>query len=337
MGRPMRFAALATLSAGLLAACSGGAPRREVVVYTSHDQLLSQPILDAFETETGIDVLAVYDTEATKTTGLVNRLIAEAGRPQCDVFWNNENVQTLRLVERGLTQPHISPSAAAIPAAFRDPAGHWTGFAARARVIAANTADGATPEAPLTYEAIFDGPDAARCGFALPLFGTTATHFAVIVTERGPGAAEAWLREVTSRGAQVLDSNGQTCDAVARGALRMAWTDTDDAAVAVAEGQPVAALLPREGAIVLPNTVVMIAGAPHPDEARALIDYLLRPETEERLAAGPGAQIPLRPGVPVPRGALRLDEIAVRPVDWPAVAANFDTAAEIASRVLTPQ
>ncbi len=109
-----------------LAACGGGDGGREVVVYTSHDQVLSEPILELFEERSNIEVLPVYDTEATKTTGLVNRLIAEAGRPRCDVFWNNEIVQTLRLIERGLTQPHVSPSAETIPDEFKDSRGHWS-------------------------------------------------------------------------------------------------------------------------------------------------------------------------------------------------------------------
>ncbi|MHC4758944.1 MAG: hypothetical protein ACYTE8_09825 [Planctomycetota bacterium] len=46
--------------------------QQQVVVYTSLDKVFSQPILDLFEKETGIKVLDVYDSEATKTTGLVN-------------------------------------------------------------------------------------------------------------------------------------------------------------------------------------------------------------------------------------------------------------------------
>jgi iron(III) transport system substrate-binding protein len=55
--------------------CGQKAPQHEVVVYTSLDKVFSQPILEEFESKTGIKILAVYDSEATKTTGLVNRLI----------------------------------------------------------------------------------------------------------------------------------------------------------------------------------------------------------------------------------------------------------------------
>ncbi len=61
--------------------------QEQVVIYTSLDKVFSQPILDAFEKEAGIKVLAVYDSEATKTTGLVNRLIAENDSPRAYIFW----------------------------------------------------------------------------------------------------------------------------------------------------------------------------------------------------------------------------------------------------------
>lgn len=62
----------------------------EVVIYAAQDQIYAEPILHEFEKETGLKVKAVYDSEAVKTTGLANRLLAERSHPQCDVFWGNE-------------------------------------------------------------------------------------------------------------------------------------------------------------------------------------------------------------------------------------------------------
>jgi len=61
-----------------------GAP--EVVVYVSHDQVFSEPILRDFEKDTGIRVRAVYDTEETRSAGAMNRLIAVKNNPQADVY-----------------------------------------------------------------------------------------------------------------------------------------------------------------------------------------------------------------------------------------------------------
>ena len=111
--------------------CKGKKPAQEVVIYTSLDKVFSQPILEAFEKETGIDVLPVYDSEATKTTGLVNRLIAEKNNPRADVFWNSESGRTIVLKQKGVLAKYVSPSASDIPSQFKDPDGCWTGFAAR--------------------------------------------------------------------------------------------------------------------------------------------------------------------------------------------------------------
>ena len=109
-----------------------------VVVYVSHDQVFSEPILKDFERDTGIKVRAIYDTEETKSTGAMNRLIAEKNNPQADVYWANEPVRAEVLRQRGIAAPYVSPNAQGIPASFKDPNGYWTGFAARARVLIVN-------------------------------------------------------------------------------------------------------------------------------------------------------------------------------------------------------
>ncbi len=88
----------------LVCACGDKGATREVVIYTTVDQVYSEPILKAYEEKTGIRVKAVYDVEAAKTTGLVTRLEAEKARPQADVFWNGEFAQTMGLGKRGSNQ-----------------------------------------------------------------------------------------------------------------------------------------------------------------------------------------------------------------------------------------
>ena len=124
---------LAIVVAAVLQAQPGD-EKKTIVVYTSVDQVYSEPIFRAFENETGIRVMPVYDVEAAKTTGLVNRLIAEKARPQADVFWSGEFSQTIVLKNRSILVPYHSPSADDIPAQFKDAEGFWTGFGGRARI-----------------------------------------------------------------------------------------------------------------------------------------------------------------------------------------------------------
>ena len=99
------------------AACRS-ASSETVVVYVSEDQVFSEPILKDFERETGIAVKSVFDTEEAKSTGVMNRLIAEKDNPQADVYWANEPVRAEVLKQRGISTAYVSPSSEGIPDQF---------------------------------------------------------------------------------------------------------------------------------------------------------------------------------------------------------------------------
>ncbi len=102
-----------------------------VTVYSALDREFSEPLLRDFERRTGIRVLPKFDVESTKTVGLANLIIEEAAAPRCDLFWNNEVLNTLRLKEKGLLARFRPGAAADIPPAFKAKDGTWYGFAAR--------------------------------------------------------------------------------------------------------------------------------------------------------------------------------------------------------------
>lgn len=284
-------------------ALTAGCAKREqsvVVVYTALDQLFSEPILSKFEQRTGVRVLPTYDVEAVKTTGLVNRILAERDHPRCDVFWNNEIIRTIVLKRKGCLAPYRSPSAETIPAAFKDPEGYWTGFAARARVILCNTDQVAPPAMP---SSIYDLPHPrwrGQVALANPLFGTTATHCAALFASLGADKAKRFLLSLKRNNVAIVAGNAVARDQVADGELKVCLTDTDDANGALLKGKPARMIYPDQdgmGTLLIPNTVALIAGAPHPEQAKKLIDFLLSEETEQALARCKSAQIPLRASV----------------------------------------
>jgi len=122
-----------------------------VVVYVSEDQVFSEPILRDFEKETSIRVEAVYDTEEAKSTGAMNRLIAEKDNPRADVYWANEPIRAEVLKQKGITTPYVSSNARDIPTVFKDTDGYWTGFSARARVLVVNEHVSKRPRSIMAY------------------------------------------------------------------------------------------------------------------------------------------------------------------------------------------
>ena len=212
----------------------------EVVIYTSVDQIYSEPVLDRFESETGIKVKAVYDVEAAKTTGLVNRLIAEKNSPLADVWWNGEIAQTILLKEEGVLTEYSSSEAEGIPSAYIDPEGYWTGFGGRARVLLVNTELIAPEDYPTSIFDLTSGVyDSEKIGIAYPIFGTTATHVAALYASIGEEDTAKYFADLKAAGVRVLDGNGVVRDLVADGELVMGLTDTDDSIGAIERGAPV--------------------------------------------------------------------------------------------------
>jgi iron(III) transport system substrate-binding protein len=299
----------------------------EVTVYVSTDRVFSEPILKAFEEKTRIKVNAVYDTEETKSTGLANRLLAEKNNPQADVFWSNEPMRTLVLKNRGVLAAYKSASADGVADSFKDPDGYWTGFSARLRVIVYNTKLVKPEEAPRSVFDLADPKWKGQVAIADPRFGTTSFHVAAIYAELGDEQADEFFRKLKANGVKIVAANSVVLDAVARGELKAGLTDTDDVNVALEDQRPVAMVLPDRDGIgvpVMPNMVSLIAGAPHSEAGKKLIDYLLSPEVEKLLAKSEAVQIPLHNGVEGPKNIPPITSFKPMTLDYGRSAARVE-------------
>jgi iron(III) transport system substrate-binding protein len=303
-----------------------------VVVYTAQDSEFAEPVFEQFTRATQLKPATKFDVESTKTVGLVNEIIAEAQQPRCDVFWNNEILNTLRLEKLGLLEPYRSPAAEAFDAQWKSPSGMWTGFAARARILIVNKNLAGGDEKPKSIEDLTVPKWRGKIGIAKPLFGTTATQVACLFALMGDEKAKDYFRRLKANDPQILGGNKRVAEAVSAGQLAFGMTDTDDAMVEVEQGMPVEIVYPDQqpdgiGTLFIPNTVMMIKGCPHPEEAKRMIDFLLSPAAEKSLAECPSAQIPLNPNV---EAKLRVETPkTMKPmrVDFQAAADKWDDAA----------
>ncbi len=316
-----RVAAALVAVAVTTAGCKGRGGN-DVVVYTSVDQVFSEPVFRHCEHETGLRVRAVFDTEETKSTGVLNRLVAEGKRPQADVFWSGDPVRPFILARRGLLEPYRSGNAEGIPAGFRAIDGTWTGFAARARVLLVNTKLVAEADRPVSVRDLADPRWRGKTAIANPLFGTTTMHIAALFSVWGEAEAGAFLAALKANEVRIAASNGEVKRLVVAGEIAFGLTDTDDAHQAVEAGESVAVVYPDQGsggALVMPTTVVLIKNGPHSASGRRLIDCLLTAEVEGLMATA-AAHMPLRAGVPTPANVRGVDSIEAMAVDYGRVA-----------------
>ncbi len=332
--RPFLFlitSALPALTAALLVlvGCGGTASppsAGEVVVYTSVDQVFSEPLFRRFEEQTAITVRAVFDTEETKSTGVLNRLIAEAQSPQADVFWSGDPVRPFLLIERDLIAAYHSPEADAMPAAFRDAEHLWTGTAARARVLLVNRDRLGDRPPPSSVRDLANPRFKGEAAIANPLFGTTTMHVAAWFASWGEAAARQFLDDLKVNQVRIASSNGEVRRLVTGGEVTFGLTDTDDASEALKGGAPVALIYPDQeamGTLVMPTTVVLLRGGPHPESAKRLVDFLLSANAEQLMAEN-AAHMPLRSDVPLPGDVRGVRSIVPMAVDYRQVAAEME-------------
>lgn len=243
--------------------------REFVVIYTSQDQIYSEPILQDFTKQTGIKVRAVYDSEAVKTVGLVNRLIAEKNHPQCDVFWNNEEFRTRQLEQQGVLRETNA----------------WDSFGFRKRQLVINTNQLANPNCPRTLLALTNAACRGKVALAYPLFGTTATHFLALRQILGESAWNEWSRALAANKPFLVDGNSVVVKLVGRGEAWVGLTDSDDVKAGQREGLPIIGIDLDDFDFFIRNTVAVIRNAPHPDVAQKLFDYLRSGDVNEKLQA----------------------------------------------------
>jgi len=308
----------------------------EVVVYAALDREFSEPILEDVADELEVKVLTKFDQESNKTVGLVTGIIHNSDHPQCDVFWNNEIMHTMRLQELGLLEVYRSPRADHLPAQFVSSKNQWHGLAARARVLIVNT--DLLPDPDQRPTSVYDLADPiwkGRCAMARPLFGTTATHAAVLLSALGEEEGFELLNKIAGNAA-IEGGNKQVAIKVARGQYAFGITDTDDAVIELENLKPVAILFPDQaddqlGALLIPNTLAIIKNGPNPKRAKRLVARLLEGDVESRLAAGASAQIPLNATVEArsrveaslgDKGSLKIME-----VDFGAAAQTWESSA----------
>lgn len=275
----------------------------QVNVYSYREPALIAPLIEAFTAKTKIKVNLVYAAD-----GLAERMQAEGANSPADVLLTVDIVRLSDAKAKGLSQPIKSAALdAAIPAAYRDPEGHWFGLTQRARVIYASKER--VTQKSITYEELAEpkwkGKICVRSGQHTYNIGLLAS----LIAHHGEAKAEAWLRGIKSNLArkpaggdreQVRDVKAGLCDVAIGNTYYMAAMQTGNA-----EQQGWAAAVN----IIFPNaegrgTHVNISGAvlgknaPNKANGIQLIEFLASDEGQ-RIYAERVSEYPLKAGISI--------------------------------------
>lgn len=312
----------------------------QVVIYCSVDRMFAEPLLDTFSKETGIEVNARYDTEAGKTTGLVNKLLAERSQPRADVWWSSEVFGTIELAKSGVLAPYRPATAEDIPARFIDPDGLWTAFGLRGRVLAFDPKRMKREEVPTAWSELSKPAYRSRVAMADPRFGTTRGHFAAMLSVWGQDSFEMYLMLLKSNDIVRADGNSHAVLLLAQGRVDLAATDTDDVIVAKQRGDSIDAVYPDmsapngpsalKGTLWIPCSVALIKGARNESAAKRLIDYIASARMEKALYESESRNVPVRETL---RQQLGVENVPAADVDYRKAADAMKPSAAMIDRI----
>ena len=240
----------------LLVGC--GSKRDSLTIYTSQDQVYAEPILRDFEKQSGIKIRAIYDSEAVKTVGLVNRLIFEKNNPQCDLFWNNEELRTRQLATKGVLNTSMRIEV----------------FGTRTRQWVWNTNQISMASIPKDLFTLTNAHWRSKVAIALPLFGSTSTHFQILRQKWGKERWEQWCRGLIANDVITVDGNSVVVQLVGRGEVALGITDSDDIRAGLKNQLPIAGKSIVEDGFIIRNSIGYIAGSPFQNLSKRLAEYL---------------------------------------------------------------
>jgi len=272
-----------------MAACAGSqALADEVNIYTTREPGLIQPLLDTFTEETGIRTNTVF-----VESGIAERLEAEGRNSPADIVMVVDYGMLIDMVERGLTQAvHSDVLNAAVPESLRGPEGHWYAMSMRARVIYASKER--VQEDSFTYEDLADPKWQGRVCIRSGQHPYNNALFSAMIAKDGLEKTEAYLKALRS-------NLGRTAGGGDRDVARDILADICDIGVGNSYyvglmrsgtggpeqqewGDAIKVIMPtfadHAGTHVNVSGAVVAKNAPHPENARKLLEFLVSPEAQ---------------------------------------------------------
>lgn len=278
--------------------CGGGGD--VLLLYSPHGRDLLSLVEETYEAaHPGLDVrwLDMGSQE------VYDRVRSEAANPQADVWFGGPSTIFARGAAEGVLAAYRPPWADALPAGYSDRQDRYHAVYRTAPVILYNSDAVSADEAPSDWDDLLDPRWDDEILIRDPLAsGTMRTFFGLVLirslTETGDTRAGFdWLHRLDAGTKEyVLNPVLMIEKLVRREGLVTVWELTD--AIWQQEWKrPLAYRFPSSGTPIIVDSVGLVEGAPHPEAARAFIDWIGTPEALE-LAAEKAFRLPARNDLP---------------------------------------
>jgi iron(III) transport system substrate-binding protein len=274
---------------------------QEINVYSHRQPELIQPLVDAFTAETGITVNVAFVDK-----GMAERLQAEGDRSPADLVLTVDIARLMQIVEADVTQAVQSDVLEAnIPETLRDPADHWFGLTARARIVYASKDRVAAGEVT-TYEDLASDKWKGRICVRSGLNDYNVALLGAIIAHDGEEAATAWATGLKANLARKPDGGDRDqvkaiaageCDISIGNTYYMGQMLADPEQIPWAESVNIVfPTFEAGGTHVNISGVAMTKAAPNKENALKFMEWLSS-DAAQKIYAETNHEFPVKPGV----------------------------------------
>jgi iron(III) transport system substrate-binding protein len=315
----MRLISLATgllIASTALAGCSLGAPTpSSITIYSGRSEELVGPLIERFESETGISAEVRYGD----TAELAATILEEGANTPADVFFAQDAGALGAVAQADLFEALPAEVLDRVPAALRSPDGEWVGVSGRARVVVYDSRELTQADLPTSIDGFTDPEWSGRLGWA-PTNGSFQAFVTALRMLEGEDAARAWLEGIVANEPRSYEGNTQVVQAVADGEIDAGFVNHYYLLRFLEEqGESFPArnhFMPGgdPGSLVNVAGAGILAASDADASARRLVEFLLSDESQAYFAQET-FEYPLIAGADGPAGMPSLDQIQTPDID----------------------
>ncbi len=292
---------------------SPAATTGELTIYSGRNEELIGPLLEQFQTDTGITVNVRYGD----TAELAAAILEEGQNSPADVYFGQDAGALGALQSENRTRPLPDNLLNQVDSRFRSPEGQWIGISGRARVLAYNVNQVSEDELPDSIWDLTEENWRGRVGWA-PTNGSFQAFVTALRVTEGDERALEWLQAMEANDAQDYRNNTTIVEALGRGEIEIGLVNNYYLGRFTAEDPdfPVAHHYTEEDAGSMINVagVAIVDTTDQEEQAIALVEYLLRPESQQYFAQETN-EYPLVQGVAGPTDQVPLEQINTPDID----------------------
>jgi iron(III) transport system substrate-binding protein len=255
-----------------------------VVIYSTHGEDMLEVVAEAFYDETGVQV------DFINLRGeLAERVLAEKDNPQADVMYGGASNLFMDLKAQGVFEA-VEPSwAAAMDPIFKDEENFWFGTIQTPVILFYNTEMLSEDQVPGDWFELGDSRYAGQLVFRNALSSSARVMYAALLQqfENKGSLDEGWefMKAMDANTKQYFGSGTLMMQAVGRQEAALSFSTLNHIMDnKLGNKLPIEIIDLKSGSPVITDGIAVIKDAPHPEAAKAFLEFAGSPEIQGLLA-----------------------------------------------------